>query len=429
MSDVARDTSTDLAQPRRWRIIGPGLVVAATGVGAGDLAATLAAGSNLGYALLWAAVLGCVVKIALAEATGRWHLSTGRTIFDGWQSLGSWTSVYFGIYIVVWGFVYGAAAMSSTALPLHAMFEDVPFKTWAVISGLLGMVLVLLGRYEVFEKLIAVLVGIMFVTVVTAAVLATPSLPDALEGLKPTVPDDGLLYTLGLIGGVGGTITMAAYGYWINAKGWKDASWLRVMRLDNSIAYVATGIFVVSMLIVGAELLHASGVALEGEGSLLEVGDVLEDEYGSGLRWLFLIGFWATSFTSILGVWNGVSLLFGDFATNVRARLGRGPAPASDERTSTTSPWFRGYVLWLTFPPMILLTLDQPVALIVAYGALGAMFMPFLAGTLLWLMNSSRVEAAHRNGWVSNVVLTIAGALFIVLCVNELRLLIEDYVL
>jgi Mn2+/Fe2+ NRAMP family transporter len=429
MSEVARDTSTEVAQPRRWRIIGPGLIVAATGVGAGDLAATLVAGGNLGYALLWAAVLGCIVKIALAEATGRWHLATGRTIFDGWQSLGTWTSVYFGIYVVVWGFVYGAAAMSSTALPLHAMFEDVPFKTWAVISGVLGMVLVLLGRYEMFEKMIAVLVGVMFVTVVTAAVLATPSLPDALEGLAPTVPDDGFLYTLGLIGGVGGTITMAAYGYWVNSKGWTDASWMRVMRLDNAVAYIATGIFVVSMLIVGAELLHASGVALEGEGSLLDVGDVLEDEYGSGMRWLFLIGFWATSFTSILGVWNGVSLLFADWATSVRARLGRGPELSTGERTSTTSPWFRGYVLWLTFPPMLLLTLDQPVALIVVYGALGALFLPFLAATLLWLMNSSRVPVVHRNGWLSNAVLVIAGALFVVLCVNEVRLLIEDYIL
>ena len=47
---------------------GPGIVVAATGVGAGDLVATLIAGSNFGYTLLWAAVLGCLVKISLAEA-------------------------------------------------------------------------------------------------------------------------------------------------------------------------------------------------------------------------------------------------------------------------------------------------------------------------------------------------------------------------
>ena len=123
----------------RWKLVGPGIVVAATGVGAGDLVATLIAGARFGYALLWAAVIGCIVKIALAEATGRYHLATGSTILEGWRSLGRWTSWYFGIYIILWGFVYGGTAMSATALPLSALFPDVlPFWAWGGLSGLLG---------------------------------------------------------------------------------------------------------------------------------------------------------------------------------------------------------------------------------------------------------------------------------------------------
>ena len=41
----------------RWKLIGPGIVAAATGVGAGDLVATLIAGSRFGYALMWACLL------------------------------------------------------------------------------------------------------------------------------------------------------------------------------------------------------------------------------------------------------------------------------------------------------------------------------------------------------------------------------------
>ena len=417
---MSSETDQELTQTPRWRIVGPGLVAAATGVGAGDLAATLAAGSKYGYTLLWAAVIGCLVKIALAEATGRWHLATGSTIFAGWWSLGRWTAVFFGIYVVVWGFVYGAAGMSSTALPLHAMFPAVSFNVWAVLSGIAGLVIVLFSRYEVFEKITAVLVAVTFVTVVSAAALAVPNVPDLLAGLVPTFPDGGLLYSLGLIGGVGGTITMAAYGYWITAKGWRDAAWMKVMRLDNSIAYVMTGIFVVSMMIVGAELLYSANIALEGEGSLLTVGGELGDQFGEVMRWSFLIGFWATSFTSIIGVWNGVSLLFADFAASVQARVRGAEPPDADHRASVKSPWFRGYVLWLTFPPMLLLFLGEPIQLIVLYGALGAAFMPFLALTLLWLMNSSRVPAEHRNGWLSNTTLSAAGLLFFALCVNEL---------
>ncbi len=210
-----------------WKKIGPGVVVAATGVGAGDLVATLVAGSKFGYTLLWAAVIGCIVKIALAEATGRWHLATGRTIFDGWRGLGAWTTVYFAGYVVIWGFVYGATAMSSSALPLQALFPDaLPLKAWAVLTGLVGLLFVWTNRYAVVEKIMMAFVGVMFLVVVYVAIRVSPDLGDALAGLVPVLPSGSLIYTLGLIGGVGGTITMAAYGYWINAKGWADSSWM-----------------------------------------------------------------------------------------------------------------------------------------------------------------------------------------------------------
>src|SRR5699024_2319152 len=121
----------DQGRTARWKVIGPGLVVAATGVGAADMVATLAAGSRFGYTLLWAVVVGVLLKIVLVEGAGRYTLATGFTIFEGWRSLGRWTTWYFGPYIIVWGFVYGASAMSSTALPLAALFPQVPLTFWA----------------------------------------------------------------------------------------------------------------------------------------------------------------------------------------------------------------------------------------------------------------------------------------------------------
>ncbi|MEV7614253.1 Nramp family divalent metal transporter [Streptomyces sp. NPDC089799] len=414
---VAGGRDTPALRTAGRRSIGPGIVVAATGVGAGGLVATLIAGSRFGYTLLWAAVIGCLVKISLAEAAGRWHLATGRTLFDGWRSLGPWTTAYFAGYVVVWGFVYGAAAMSSSALPLAALFPGtMDLKAWAVLCGLGGLVFVWFNRYAVFEKAMTVLVGVMFVVTVYLAVRVTPHLGSALAGLVPVLPDGSLVYTLGLIGGVGGTITLAAYGYWVNAKGWTDAGWMKVMRLDNRVAYLTTGIFVVSMLFVGAELLHSSGVALtKGDRGLLDLSTVLEERYGTATAKLFLVGFFATSYTSLIGVWHGVSLMFADFAGKFRPSLTAG-APCPEK-----SRPFRAYLLWLTFPPISLLFLDQPFALVVGYGVIGALFMPFLALTLLWLLNSARTPAEWRNGLLSNAMLGAAGLLFVVLCVQQLR--------
>ncbi|GHF82525.1 iron transporter [Streptomyces griseus] len=437
MAETSATTGTGepASRPRKssWKYIGPGIVVAATGVGAGDLVATLIAGSKFGYTLMWAAVIGCVVKISLAEAAGRWHLATGRTLFDGWRSLGPWTTVYFAIYVVIWGFIYGATAMSSSALPVVALFPDGPgLKFWAIVTGLIGLAFVWFNRYAVFEKVMTVLIGIMFVVVVYVAARVVPDVGASFAGLLPVLPDGSLLYTLGLIGGVGGTITMAAYGYWVNAKGWSNSSWMKVMRLDNRVAYITTGVFVVAMLIVGAELLHASQVALtSGDRGLVDLGAVLEDRFGAGTAKLFLVGFFATSFSSLIGVWHGVSLMFADFVERFRAPAAPAdpadPAvseaqagPAVTERQQRSLP-FRAYLLWLTFPPMTLLWLDEPFGLVIAYGVLGAFFMPFLALTLIWLLNSPRTPREWRNGWVSNGMLALAGLLFVVLCVQQVR--------
>lgn len=400
----------------RWRAIGPGVIAAATGVGAGDLVATLAAGSRFGYTLFWAVIVGVLVKLALGEAVGRYHLATGSTLLRGWRTLGVWTSIYFGIYVVLWGFIYGATAMTATGLPLNVLFPVLSTQVWGALCAFSGLAFVWWGGYAYFEKVITVLVGVMFVSVVTIAVLVTPNLPNLFSGFVPRLPQGSLIYTLGLLGGVGGTITMAAYGYWFNAKGWNGPRWMPFMRLDNSVSYIMTGIFVVSLMIVGAELLYTAGISVtENNQGLVFLGEVLRERFGTGIWILFMVGFWATSMTSILGVWNGVSLMFSDFVRSLRG------LPAIEGEDATRTPEFRAYALWLTFPPLVLLFqfADRPVRLVLVYGALGAFFMPFLAGTLLMLLNR-RVEKPYRSGWLSNGMLILALVLFGFLCVYEL---------
>ncbi|ANY07635.1 Nramp family divalent metal transporter [Pseudonocardia sp. HH130630-07] len=442
---------TDFLEPptgaAKIRSIGPGLLAAATGVGAGDLVATMVAGASYGTALLWAALVGTLVKLALGEAVGRWHLASGATMLDGWRRLGYWATGFFGVYIVVWGFVYGATAMSAVGLPLNALFGGLQVRYWAMLAGLAGVVLVWLQRYHVFEKFMTVLVVVKFFSVVFVAFLVGPDLGALVAGLRPTLPPGSTVYVLGLIGGVGGTITMAAYGYWLFAKGWKGPKWLSMMRLDNATGYIMTGIFVVSMLVVGSTVLLGQNLT-ESDSGLLTLADRLGELYGPAVRIVFLIGFLSVTFTSLLGVWNGVSLLFTDWVRAIRLPHGRrtaiGPGEGDavvtgEEHTAATAERadgpgragvyeaaraekslpFRFYLLWLTFPPMVLLLFDRPFALTLVYGVLGSFFMPFLAITLMLLLNTNLVAREGRNGWLSNGILGISSVLFAVLLVTD----------
>lgn len=411
---MSKPTSTPQGEPK-WNIVGPGLVVAATGVGAADLIATTVAGSKYGYALLWAVIIGCIMKVIIVEGAGRYSLATGNTIFEGWASLGKWTSIYFGPYIVIWGFVYGAAAMAGTGLALYSLFPQLSVTVWGIISGLFGLVIVWSGRYGLFEKILTFLVILMFVVMVIAAAFTLPNLPEMIKGLVPTIPEGAMINVLSVAGGVGGTITLAAYGYWLREKGWNTPRFMRVMRIDNQVAYLVTGIFVVATLIVGAELLYSSQIAIAtGDEGMIDLAGVLAERYGKFMGVMFLIGFGAAALSSLVGVWNGVSLMFADFAGEMRG------LPHDDPQRGAKGIYYKAYILWLTFPPMVMLFLGKPVFLILAYGVLGALFMPFMAVTLLWILNSDRVPPEWRNGVMTNVLLFLCALTFAALAVHQL---------
>ena len=168
------------------------------------------------------------------------------------------------------------------------------------------------------------------------------------------------------------------------------------------------------MLIVGAELLYAADIALgTGDEGLLGLSDVLAARFGRTIAITFLIGFAASALSSLLGVWQGVSLMFSDFVHQLQGAQER---PEEAERSRP----FRFYLLWLTFPPMLLLLFDKPFFLVILYSAFGAFFMPFLAITLILLLNRRDIAAEHRNGWMTNGLLGASAALFIALCGQQL---------
>ncbi|WP_257181291.1 Nramp family divalent metal transporter [Corynebacterium cystitidis] len=400
---------------RNWRSLGPGIVAAATGVGAADLVATLVAGQRYGYALLWACILGTIMKIVLVEGVGRYVIASGDTIFHGWRTLGRWTTWYFAPYLILWGFVYGAAGTAGVGLGMAALVPGTEAKWWSIGAGLLCFAIAWVGRYGLIEKLMSFMVAVMFFTVVGIATLSLHNLPEILTGLIPRVPEGSFIYVLSLAGGIGGTVTLAAYGYWFREKGWHGPAWMNIMRADNALAYTITGIFVVSMLIVGGDLLYSANIAVSsGDRGLLDLANVLRDRYGSTIATVYLVGFLAASFSSILGVWNGVSLMFADFIGHMR------DLPQNHPDTKTGGKYFRWYMIWLTFPPMVMHFLGRPTALVLAYGALGALFMPFLAVTLLVLLNTSRTPKQWRNGWLSNILLGAVALAFVVLGGYEL---------
>ena len=65
--------------------LGPGIVLASSIVGSGELIATTIVGAEAGFALLWLIILGCAIKVAAQIEIGRTTLTWGRTPLDAFN--------------------------------------------------------------------------------------------------------------------------------------------------------------------------------------------------------------------------------------------------------------------------------------------------------------------------------------------------------
>src|SRR5215217_7040417 len=112
------------------------------------------------------------------------------------------------------------------------------------------------------------------------AILLAPSLGEVVLGFVPRIPEGALINVLAIIGGVGGTYSLAAYTYWVRERGWRHSAWIPTMRTDLTFGYALTALFMVSMLIIGAELLFGTGTSISDEEGLLALVDPLQDRFG-----------------------------------------------------------------------------------------------------------------------------------------------------
>jgi Mn2+/Fe2+ NRAMP family transporter len=259
-----------------------------------------------------------------------------------------------------------------------------------------------------FEKVMRVCIAVMFVVVVVAAARVTGSWIEVGVGLVwpriPRLDGQGLEWTVALMGGVGGTVTVLCYGYWIREAGRHGADALRVCRIDLAAGYTMTALFGISMIIIG------STVEVKGGGAtlLVDLADQLAHAMGPGFKWLFLIGAWGAVFSSLLGVWQSVPYLFADFWQLL------GNADTEIHRSvDTRGRPYQAYLFALAVIPAVGLWLPFAKAQ-KWYAVFGALFIPMLALVLLALNGRSRlVGRQYRNSRITAALLIACLALFI----------------
>lgn len=400
-------------------IIGPGMLLAATGVGAGDLATGALAGSKLGLAILWAVLFGAALKYLLNEGLTRWQLATGRTLLEGCMDHLGWPfKVLFALYLLFWTLWVCGALMSACGLVGATVlgFEsgeslDFAKRPIGILHSIIAVILVRRGGYRLVEQVMSWCVLLMFVSVVGTAILMWPNPLEVLSGLfLPTIPEvrgEGLPWTIALLGGVGGTLTIVCYAYWMREEGRTEISHLKICRWDLASGYLVTAIFGMAVVVVGSAVRVPTGV---GSSQLVvKLAEQLAISFGSVgtvAKWMFLLGAWGAVASSLLGVWQCVPYLFADFATQLKKQDVAG--------SLTQTRYYRGYLYFMASVPIVFLWFRFGVLQLIN-GVVGAFLMPAMALVLV-ILNSrkSLVGERWRNHWSTNAALGLAIVFFLV---------------
>jgi Mn2+/Fe2+ NRAMP family transporter len=405
------------------KLIGPGLMVAAAGIGAGDIVSSTIGGANFGLALLWAVALAAFLKCFLNEGIARWQLATDSTAIEGWFAhLPWWVNVYFGIYLVLWTPAVTGALSNACGLGLANLTGGAIPASWgAVIHSLIGAAFVVIGGFEGFEKVMKALIVVMFFSIVTCAVLTLHDPLSILKGFIPVIPSGGGTSVLSVLGGIGGSITMLSYNYWLREEKMVDSKWLKYVRKDIAVAYGFTALFGMSVMSIADQAFHVPGVKITDAQAVTKMAETLGSVIGTVGFYSYSIGFYAAVFASLLGVWQSVPYIYADFY-GVARKLSPDQRAAATHVTGTP---YRLALIFVTLAPIPVAFMGQPLLIIRVYTIVGSLFVPFLAATLLYL-NNFRIPAngvVRKNGKLTNAVLILALILFALVGAREAGLL------
>ncbi|MGH9335212.1 MAG: divalent metal cation transporter, partial [Vicinamibacteria bacterium] len=223
-------------------------------------------------------------------------------------------------------------------------------------------------------------------------------------------------YEQTLIGGIGGSVTLLSYNYWLREENMVGPEHVGFVRKDLALAYGFTALFGVSIMMIASQAFHAAGIPLTDSQAVTRMAEMLGSIVGPIGFYVYSIGFWAAVFASLLGVWQSVPYLFADFYA-----LWKKVTPSERaEMTRVTSTPYRIALAFIAFAPLPFAFLGRPIFIIVGFTIVGSLFLPFLAATLLWLDRKVPwADAVPRTSRITTALLVLILVLFVLIGARE----------
>lgn len=278
--------------------LAPGVVTAAIVFGPSKITITTKMGAIYRYDLLWLVVIAIFFMIVYVDMASRIGLATDDSLLATVQKrYGRWVSglIGLGIFLVAASFQAGNSIGVGLSIAEATGTSMVP---WIILFNGIGIALLFFRNfYGVLERLMIAIVIVMLIAFITTMFLVKPSLSGIASGLTPKVPQGSLGLLIAFFASCFSVVGAFYQTYLIQAR--KRAHPTLALSAGRGVGgMIILGLMCMVVITCAAAVLHEQQIAVNKASDMAKA---LEPLFGSAASYLFLIGLFGASFSSVIG--------------------------------------------------------------------------------------------------------------------------------
>ncbi len=159
---------------RLFSLLGPGVVWASTSIGVSHIVQSTRAGADYGLALVGFILLAFVIKYPFFRFGPQYAALTGRSLLDGYKSLGNWAFYLFLLCtICIMFFVQAGVTIVTSALALNLFGDFLNVTQWSALILSITVVLLIIGRYQLLNVSLKAMMVVLVICSLIACFVAT----------------------------------------------------------------------------------------------------------------------------------------------------------------------------------------------------------------------------------------------------------------
>lgn len=387
--------------------IGPGIITAALVFGPGSLTINTKLGASYGFSLIWVIVLAMVFMTAFTSMSTKIGLFSSVSLIEIIKNeLGKPLAfiVGIGVFLVTASFQAGNTIGASVAF--SELFNSSVILWIALFTSLAVSLLFFKSFYKILEKLMIGLVMLMLTSFLLTIIMAKPDLAAIMKGLIPNIPS-GSQYLIITLTASSFSIVGAFYqSYLVREKG-SDPEDLKDSLSESRTGIIILGLLSTMVMICAGAVLKSNNIDVKNASDL---GMALEPLFGSFTSKAFMIGFFAASFSSMVGnaTIGGVILADTFFSesqlSNIKVRM------------MIVLVIIIGAIVALIFGSL-------PLQLIIFAQGITVMIVPISAGVILFFANSKKMSTELQNTRYLNVMGYLGIAALLIMSMYSVKYL------